>query len=441
MKLPEQVLTCIQTLEAAGYKAYCVGGCVRDSMLGLMPQDYDLCTDATPDVTAALFAGHTLVRSGEKHGTIGVVFGKTVYEITTFRTEGGYLDNRHPDWVQFVPNVAEDLARRDFTVNAMAYNPKEGLVDPSGGQQDLNNQVLRAVGEPEVRFTEDALRILRGVRFALRFRLTPESATKEAMFRLAPLMDKLARERVFEELCKLIIRATADDLLTYAPILTQVIPELGASVGFSQCSPHHAFDVFTHTAYVVENVPPVLPLRLAALLHDMGKPQVFTLDENGRGHFKQHAPTGAEMADAVLRRLKAPTALREQVVFLIEKHMTPLEPDRKLLRRRLGQYGQENCRLLLQLQEADFRSKGVPTNEAPPFDAIRDLLDTILREADCLHIRDLAVDGKDLMALGIPAGPQLGKLLECLLEQVQQETLPNEKEALLKAAEAIQPSN
>ena len=346
MKLPEQVLTCIHTLEEAGYAAYCVGGCVRDSLLGLTPHDYDLCTNATPDQIAALFSHHTLVRSGEKHGTIGVVFEKNVYEITTFRTEGGYQDSRHPDWVRFVPTVQEDLSRRDFTVNAMAYNPKEGLVDPFGGQDDLQNKILRAVGEPSLRFTEDALRILRGVRFALRFHLTAEPKTQEAMFRLTPLMDKLARERVFDELCKLLPLVTAQDLLQYRSVITQVIPELSQSVDFDQHSPHHAYDVFTHTAYVVENTPPQLPLRLAALLHDVAKPVVFTQDENGRGHFKGHAGVGAQMADEILRRLKAPNALREQVVFLIERHMLPLEPDRKLLRRRLGKFGVENCQMV-----------------------------------------------------------------------------------------------
>lgn len=435
MKLPRQVLACIQTLEGAGYQAYCVGGCVRDSLLGLVPQDYDLCTDAAPDKIAALFSRHTLVRSGEKHGTIGVVFDKTVYEITTFRTEGGYRDSRHPDWVKFVPHVEEDLARRDFTVNAMAYNPKTGLVDPFGGQNDLEHKVLRAVGDPRVRFTEDALRILRGVRFALRFRLTADPATGTAMRLLAPLMDNLARERVFDELCKLLPLVTARDLLEYAPIITQVIPELAAAVDFCQHSPYHAYDVYTHTAFVVENTPPVLPVRLAALLHDVAKPAVFTQDENGRGHFKGHAAVGAEMADAILRRLKAPTALREQVVFLIKQHMLPMEPERKLLRRRLGQYGEENCRLLLQLQQADFMSKGVPTEEKPPFEAVAALIDTVLQENDCLQIKDLAVNGKDLMALGIPAGPQLGKILEALLEAVQNDQLPNEKSALLLATE------
>ena len=272
MWLPQEVQYCIASLEAAGFQGFAVGGCVRDSLLGLTPADYDLCTDARPEQICQVFFGHQLLHHGQKHGTVGVVLAGQVFEITTFRTEGGYEDSRHPDWVEFVRSVEEDLARRDFTINAMAYNPKTGYVDPFKGQQDLTSQILRTVGNPEARFREDALRILRGARFSARFALTPESATKEAMVRLAPLMDNLARERVFEELCKLLLSATVKDLLAFIPLLTQVIPELTPSINFQQHSPHHRYDVFTHTAHVVEAVPKDLGLRWAALLHDIGKP-------------------------------------------------------------------------------------------------------------------------------------------------------------------------
>ena len=435
MKLPESVLFLIQTLSGAGFEAYAVGGCVRDSLLGLTPHDYDLCTNATPEEICRLFSGYTLVRAGEKHGTIGVVIDHQVYEITTFRTEGGYRDSRHPDWVRFVDHVTEDLARRDFTVNAMAYSPATGLVDPWGGQADLEDRVLRAVGDPTTRFTEDALRILRGVRFAVRFELTPEPATRQAMEALAQTMDKLARERVFEELCKLLTVVKAEDLLRFAPILVRVLPELSASVGFLQHNPHHIYDVFTHTAHVVEAVEPTLTMRWAALLHDAGKPESFFLDETGRGHFHGHAKISARLADQALLRLKAPTALRERVVLLIEQHMTQLLPDRKLLRRRLNQHGEETVRQMLSLQRADFGSKGTGTpQEAAMFDQIEALLAEILAENACLSLRELAVDGKALMAMGVPAGKQLGACLSYLLEQVLDEQLPNEKDALLTAA-------
>ena len=237
MMLPQAVLYCIQSLEAAGFQGFAVGGCVRDSLLGLCPADYDLCTDAKPEDICNVFAAHQLLHHGQKHGTVSVVLDGQVYEITTFRTEGDYTDARHPGWVTFVPNVEEDLARRDFTINAMAYHPKLGYIDPFGGQADLQNKVLRTVGDPQTRFREDALRILRGARFSARFRLTPEPATMEAMEKLAPLMDHLARERVFEELCKLLISATAEDLRQFVPLLTQVIPELTPSVGFQPHRP------------------------------------------------------------------------------------------------------------------------------------------------------------------------------------------------------------
>ena len=436
MALPAAVMHCITRLEQAGFEVYAVGGCVRDDLLGLTPHDYDLCTNARPEETAAVFADFQLVRNGEKHGTIGVVMDGAVYEITTFRAEGTYSDNRHPDSVEFVSDLKTDLARRDFTVNAMAYNPKTGYVDPFGGRKDLQAKVLRAVGHAETRFREDALRILRGVRFALRFGLTPDVPTLNAMQKCSPTMEQLASERIFSELQGILPLLTAKSLHTYRDILTQVIPELKACVGFDQHSRHHAYDVYAHTAYVTEAVGSDLALRFAALLHDIGKPAVFYQDEGGCGHFPEHARIGADMADAILRRLKAPNVLREQVVFLIAHHMTPFALDRTMLRRRLSKYGIENCRLLLQLQKADYRSKGV-IGESPDYDAILALLEDILQEGTCLQAKDLAVNGQDLIALGYAPGPGLGQAVQALLQLVVDETLPNNKEILLQKAKEM----
>ena len=248
-------------------------------------------------------------------------------------------------------------------------------------------------------------------------------------------MEHLARERVFDELCKLLPLVTATDLKYFSPIITQVIPELADSVDFNQHSPHHAYDVYTHTAFVVESVPADLALRWAALLHDVGKPACFTQDETGRGHFKGHAKISAQMADQILHRLKAPTALRERVVFLVEHHMLPLEPDKKILRRRLGKYGVDAVYQLLALQEADFGSKGTGKPEdGKIFSQVRQLLDEILSEDACLSVKDLAINGSDLLALGFAPGPALGACLEHLLEQVQNELIPNEKDILLQSA-------
>lgn len=434
MNLPDYVTECLDALENAGFAAYAVGGCVRDAWLGLTPQDFDLCTEALPGETEAVFGDRRLVLAGEKHGTVGVVTDFGVVEITTFRTEGAYRDNRHPDWVKFVPEVEKDLARRDFTINAMAYSPKRGFADPFGGRADLEAKVLRAVGAPEKRFQEDSLRILRGVRFAVRYGLTVEPETEKAMRSQAHLMDNLARERIFEELCKLLPLVNTADLIRFAPLLAAVIPELGPMIDFDQHSPHHAYDLYTHVAHVVAGVPAELPLRWAALLHDVGKIPTFTQDANGRGHFYGHAQAGAEMADEILRRLKAPTALRQQVVTLVAGHMTRLEPSKKALRRQLGRLGWDTVEKLLYLQEADMGSKGTgePADMAQ-FSLIRSLLEEIKLENACLRVKDLAVDGHDLLALGYQ-GKAIGETLTALLDQVLDEALPNERSTLLRAA-------
>ena len=431
MKLPESVQFCLNELENRGFAAYLVGGCVRDHFLGLQPHDFDICTDALPEQIEGVFENFSLVLAGKKHGTVGVVTDSGVVEITTFRTEGPYRDSRHPDWVKFVGDVRDDLARRDFTVNAMAWSPTRGLADPFGGREDLKKGILRAVGKPEDRFTEDALRILRGVRFSVRFSLIPEEETRAAMENLSPLMENLARERVFDELCKLLPLVSAEDLLRWKHVLGAVIPELTPTFDFDQRSPHHAYDLYTHIAHVTANVPQCLTLRWAALLHDVGKIPTFTVDENGRGHFYGHAGVSAEMANGILRRLKAPNKLREQVVTLIDKHMTRLEPQRKPLRRVLGRLGEETVLGLLALQEADMGSKGTgKAEEMEQFPRIREEIRLILEENACLSLKDLAVNGRDLMQLGYE-GKAIGEALNELLAQVLDEKLPNEKDALL----------
>lgn len=438
MKLPQTIVTILDTLENHGFAAYVVGGCVRDSLLGLTPADFDLCTSALPEQMEQVFAGQRLVLAGEKHGTVGVCTDTGVVEITTFRTEGDYRDSRHPDWVRFVGDVEQDLARRDFTVNAMAYSPTRGFADPFGGRQDLENKILRAVGAPEKRFREDALRILRGVRFAVRYGLTVEPETRRAMDDQAGGLDSLSRERVFEELSKLLPLVTGADLLEFASIMGAAIPELAPTIGFDQHSPHHAYDLYTHVAYVTGAVPGELTVRWAALLHDIGKVSTFTRDETGRGHFYGHAPAGAELAEQVLLRLKAPTRLRHQVVELIGAHMTRLQPEKKLLRRQLSRLGWEQLERELELQQADMSSKGTAEpGDLEIFQEIRRMLEEIRREDSCLKVTDLAVNGEDLMALGYQ-GRQIGERLHWLLEQVLEETLPNDRQALLLAAKEKQ---
>ena len=432
MFLPDYVKVCIDTLEQAGFQAWAVGGCVRDSILGLTPNDYDLCTDALPEQTEAVFSGYPLILNGKKHGTVGVILGGNVVEITTFRTEGEYLDNRHPEWVEFVPDIKKDLARRDFTVNAMAWSPTRGFADPFGGREDLKNHILRAVGDPELRFREDSLRILRGARFAVKYWLTPEKATEQAMQELAPLMDNLARERVFYELCKLILLADADDLQRFAPVITQVLPELKPQLHYDQSTHYHKFDLYTHTSLVVAAIPRQLPLRWAALLHDIGKPDSRTESEDGQAHYYGHAQRSAQMAEDCLLRLKAPTALREKTVLLIEKHMVWFEINKKMIRRWISRLGPGLFEELITLQTADCIATGTAgPEETSHYAEIRRLAEEILAEQSCLTLKDLAVNGNDLMALGL-RGRAIGDTLNKLLTSVLEEELPNEKAALLR---------
>ena len=428
MYIPNSVLELINTLEEAGFETWVVGGCVRDHLMGNVPHDYDCCTAAEPEQMQALFADRQLVLAGLKHGTVGVVTEAGVVEITTFRTEGGYLDSRHPDWVKFVRDVKEDLARRDFTVNAMAYSPRRGLCDPFGGQADLKNGLLRAVGDPVLRFREDALRILRGLRFAARFGFEIEEATRTAMHTEIAGLDTLARERVLTELEGFLLAATARDILDGAELLCRIIPELAPQLGFDQKNPHHEHDIFTHTAMVVERAPKEPILRMAALLHDLGKVDTFFLDEKGVGHFYGHAGLGAKMAEDILRRLKCSNALRDEVTWLIAHHMDRFPCEEKSARRCLSKHGLPRMERLTRLQMADFGGK---VDDGDLDEWLRLLREVDAREG-ALTLKTLAVKGKDLIGLGIAPGKQVGELLNRLLSMVLAGELPNQREALLE---------
>mgnify|MGYP000919356968 CR=1 FL=1 len=440
MKLPSYVLECLNALEAAGYPAYAVGGCVRDACLGLQPHDYDICTAAVPQQTEAVFAGKKLVLAGEKHGTVGVVLSEDKpVEITTFRTEGAYRDNRHPDWVKFVDSVESDLARRDYTVNAMAYSPTRGFADPFGGRVDLESKMLRAVGDPVTRFQEDSLRILRGVRFAVKYGLTVDPATEDAMESQAQLMDNLAEERVFYELCKLLPLVSAEDLCRFAPILGTVIPELQPMIGFDQHSPHHAYDLFTHTAHVTAGVSADLTLRWAALLHDVGKPPCFSLGPDGVGHFYGHAAKSTELAEGILTRLRFDTAGRTRIMQLIRYHDLPIAPEAKPIRRLMNKLGVETVRQLFELHIADTCGQSaICAGRVETYRQAERVLDELLAADACFSLKDLAVNGDDLLALGL-RGRAVGAALQACLDAVMDETLPNDRAALLGyAAENLQ---
>ena len=450
---PEYALAVLRALESAGYEAWFVGGWVRDALRGVPAHDVDVCTDAAWEQTEAALgaAGIEAHETGIAHGTVTAVVDHEPVEVTTYRIDGTYSDQRHPDQVTFVTDVREDLARRDFTVNAMAWHPVRGLLDPFGGQDDLERGLIRAVGEPALRFSEDALRVLRAVRFACRLGFEIEPATQAALREAAPTLAGVANERIGSELRGILASGHAAwALREQREVMVAAIPELAPTVGFEQRSPYHAYDVYEHIARVVEGVEfysgglATERLRWAALLHDVGKPRCFTVDEKGQGHFYGHPHEGAVMADEILRRLAIPRELARPVVALVRLHDRPTtcrrKPYLKLiaeLDRRAGSRTRTETVVLmhemLHLRRADAIAKAPEYREwAVELDAY----DRALREIDasgvCWRASDLAISGGDVIAVkGIEPGPKVGEVLSQTLAAVMAGQVPNEREALL----------
>ena len=427
-----RALAVLERLEAAGHQAVFVGGCVRDLLRGQPPHDYDAATSALPEEILSACASLRCVPTGLKHGTVTVLSDGLPVEVTTFRREGRYTDHRHPDQVAFTCSLAEDLARRDFTINAMAWSPS-GLSDPFGGREDLARGTIRCVGDGDRRFREDALRILRGLRLAAQLDFLLEEQTVAAIRRSAPLLQYVAWERISAELLRLLCGPGAGRvLLAFPEVIGQILPELVPAVGFLQYSPHHRFDVYTHSVKTLEGVRPEPALRLAALLHDTGKPSCFTLDPEGIGHFYGHEEESARLADCAARRLRLDRRTREQVVLLVGRHGLGLPLEERAVRRWLRRLGPESFLDLLELQRADGAACGV---DKPDQEARRTRLEAlardILAQAPCLTIGDLAVNGRDALAAGLE-GPAIGRALRALLEQVSQGELPNDRTVLLE---------
>lgn len=407
---------------------------MRDSLMGLSPQDYDLCTDASPEQTLSLFSDYRCIPTGLQYGTVTVLAEGHPVEITTFRTEGSYSDGRRPDWITFTPSLIEDLSRRDFTVNAMAFSPEEGLIDPFDGQADLQRGQLRCVGEPAKRFSEDALRILRCLRFrsTLGFSIHPDTAL--ALNETAPRLKLVSEERIGAELKKLLcgkqVRAV---LLDWPEVLGVVLPEILPMVGCPQHNPYHKYDVWGHTAAAVEAIPPKPELRLTMLFHDAGKPACASTDEAGVDHFYGHSKVSAQLAQTALTRLKWDRATLETVVELCQLHDRVLVPTLPAVKRLLHKIGPERLNQLILVKEADTSAQSeLALPRMAQHQEIRRLLQQILEEQCCFSRKDLAVNGTDLLAEGVPAGPAVGKELENLLNAVMDGKIPNEREALLK---------
>lgn len=433
--IPAPVSEALERLESAGHAAYLAGGCVRDLFRDVPPHDYDLTTDALPEETMQVFSGFPVIPTGLKHGTVTVLLGGLPLEITTFRTDGTYSDGRRPDSVRFSRTIEEDLRRRDFTVNAMAWSPTRGLTDPYGGREDLQNRMLRCVGVPEERFTEDALRILRGARFASCLGFALEEETERAMLRLTPALAKVSAERISAEFLRLLCGKDAERvLLRYRELMAFFLPELRPCFDFEQHTRHHCYDVYTHTVKVVAAVPPEPTLRLAALFHDVAKPSCFVLRE-GKGHFPGHPEQGAAVSETVLRRLRVEKKRIREVSLLIRMHdaylkRSPAEGAPDLLRALPAALVSP----LLDLMEADAKAKADPKASLDHVRALREEAERLQAQNPCLSLGDLAIRGDDLLAMGIPSGPEMGKLLRELLEQVSRGEVENTREALLSAA-------
>lgn len=437
---PAYVAKVLGRLEAAGHKAWCVGGCVRDSLLGRTPSDWDITTSALPEEILACFPGYTTVEAGKRHGTIGVVVPEGVVEVTTYRVDGAYLDHRRPERVDFSQRLEDDLSRRDFTVNAMAYHPARGLVDRFGGLGDLHQGILRCVGEPGKRFGEDALRILRCLRFAATLDFTIEPETLRAARERRGLLAGVSGERTRDELTKLLCGRSVLLALESCPeVFFAALPELEPLYNCGQENPYHRYGCWGHTLHTLEGVPAAPVLRWAALLHDCGKPQTKSFGPDGRAHFYGHAETGAELAARILARLRFSKKETEQIVGLVRLHGQALPVSEKRVKRLLAALGEEGFRQLFALVRADVSAQAerFAAERLPLIGQAEELAERILAEGACLSLKDLAVRGGDLLELGYLPGKRLGETLDALLEEVVSGRLPNEKPALLARAEEM----
>lgn len=432
--LPDKVHKIIETLTAAGYEAYAVGGCIRDSVLGRVPNDWDITTSAKPEETKSLFP--KTIDTGIKHGTVTVLLEKEGFEVTTYRIDGIYEDARHPKKVTFTASLEEDLKRRDFTVNAMAYNKQTGLVDIFGGIQDMKNGIIRCVGEAEERFTEDALRMLRAVRFSAQLGYRIEDTTKEAIRRLAPNLKLISAERIQAELVKLVTSPHPGDLRSAyeAGITKQILPEFDLCMETPQSNPHHCYSVGEHILHSMEEIEPDKVLRLGMLFHDIGKPQTLTIDEEGISHNKGHAAVGEQMARKILRRLKFDNDTTERVTKIVRYHDMEVELVPGSVRRAVNHVGEDIFRMLFAVKYADIMAQSGYHREEKldKLEKIKKLYEEICRNQDCLGLKDLAVTGNDLIALGIAPGREIGEVLRNLLQLVLEEPAFNTKEELLK---------
>ena len=432
--IPAGAAKILRVLEDHGYEAYVVGGCVRDSLLGRNPHDWDITTSALPLQVKALF--RRTIDTGLKHGTVTILMDGEPFEVTTYRVDGEYLDGRHPSEVTFTASLQEDLQRRDFTINAMAYSEKKGLQDLFGGLPDLEKGLIRAVGDPAKRFGEDALRIMRAVRFAAQLGYEVEEDTVQAMKELAPTLSKISAERIAAELEKLLVSPHPEKLkMAYECGITAVIlPEFDRCMETAQNNPHHKYSVGEHTIVSIGNARPDRILRYTMLMHDMGKPSCKTTDEQGIDHFYGHQEVSAQMANDILRRLKSDNETRRSVSKLVRYHDLTCGLTGKSVRKAISLIGEDLFPLYLEVKDADTRAQSdFRFQEKMDYlEEVRLLYRKILEEGDCLSLKDLAVNGKDLIAAGMKPGREIGEVLEAMYRDVIDDPEHNNKEYLME---------
>lgn len=436
IELPEKAKFIIETITKAGFEAYVVGGCVRDSILGRKPEDWDITTSAKPHQVKALFP--RTIDTGIQHGTVTVMLDKEGFEVTTYRIDGKYEDSRHPKEVTFTPNLTEDLRRRDFTINAMAYNEETGLIDIFGGIQDIEKKVIRCVGDAKERFTEDALRIMRAIRFSAQLGYTIEEKTSEAIRQLAPNLKNISAERIQVELVKLLVSPHPDYLRTaYEMGVTNVIlPEFDRMMETPQNHPHHKYNVGEHTLHALDAVPDDRILRLTMLLHDVGKPDTLSVDGKGITHFYGHPAVGEELAKQILRRLKFDNDTIHTVTRLVRYHDygNGVDPDMRIVRRGIQKVGEDIFPLLIPVRHADVcaQSDYKKEEKLELLNKWERLYQEIVAKNQCVSLKTMAITGSDLIALGMSPGKEIGSMLNGLLQMVIENPECNTKEFLLE---------
>lgn len=438
-RLPSQVNTAIELLHDSGFEAYAVGGCVRDTVMGKEPHDFDITTSALPDEMKAVFEGFRVIETGIKHGTLTVIVEGMPLEITTFRIDGKYLDNRRPENVSFSRNLKDDLSRRDFTINTLCLNENNGLVDLLGGVDDIENKIIRCVGEPDKRFSEDALRIIRALRFSAVLGFEIEDKTTKSIFKNKELLKKIAIERIRDEFTKLVMGENACDvILKYHEVIEEFIPEFKALFGCEQNTPYHLFDVAKHTAYALKNVENDRILRLTMFFHDIAKPLCKTTDLNGFDHFKGHAALGEMMTKDILKRMRFDNATVSAVSALVGLHSERVPKTKIEAKLMLCETGIENCRAFIKIRKADCLAKANPHLQDEKLENFRRFLDEIEKNNECYSLAQLNINGNDLKQLGLKDGKKISIILGALLMEVIEEEIPNEAKALKnRAAEML----